>query len=500
MEASALHAPAGLHRISVAAPLLRLRSDEQLVALFRPGNDEAFRVIHDRYRQRLFAYARQMLGGSRSDAEDVLQDVFLRAYGALRADERPVSLRAWLYRVAHNRCIDQLRRPVPAPADVFEVSRGRRCTTRSTRPSAARTCGAWSATSARLPEQQRSALLMREMEGLSYAELAEALDDHASRPSSRCSSARGSASSRRSRRATPTAPTSASTSPRPIDRGVRASGRARRHLRDCAGCREYRSAAARRAAPGFAALGRRGPGAARHCAKLLGLGGAGSGAAAGGGGAPPVGGGVALRRRRAPWPRRSPRRRAAPRSSAAARSRSSSGVRPAEPQPRAASRTAPRRRRPGAAPRAPVHARPSRARTAAPGAPATAAARTATPRARRRGAARRRPAARRDSTVRRPGRPAAMLAPDETADGTDRRRHRRDRRRAADDADRRHGSTTSTPATARLAARPPSGTAQRHRSDAQAPRADPAAARRARRPPSAGRARPAPGADDRPPS
>ena len=64
-----------------------------------------------------------MLGGSRQDAEDVLQDVFLRAYAALRANDRPLALRAWLYRVAHNRCIDQLRRPVPAPGDVLAVSR-----------------------------------------------------------------------------------------------------------------------------------------------------------------------------------------------------------------------------------------------------------------------------------------------------------------------------------------------------------------------------------------
>ncbi len=92
MEASALRAPAGLGRLSLPSALLKLRSDEQLVALFRAGNDEAFRVIHDRYRQRLFAYVRQMLAGSRSDAEDALQDVFLRAYNALRADERPVAV------------------------------------------------------------------------------------------------------------------------------------------------------------------------------------------------------------------------------------------------------------------------------------------------------------------------------------------------------------------------------------------------------------------------
>ena len=99
---------------------MRLRSDEQLVSLFRAGNDEAFRVIHDRYRQRLFAYARQMLPGSRQDAEEALQDVFVRAYSGLRASEGKLALKAWLYRVAHNRCIDQLRRPAPPPPEVFE--------------------------------------------------------------------------------------------------------------------------------------------------------------------------------------------------------------------------------------------------------------------------------------------------------------------------------------------------------------------------------------------
>ena len=159
----------------LSTPLLRLRSDDQLVALFRAGNEDAFRVIHDRYRQRLFAYVRQMLSaGSRQDAEDVLQDVFVRAYGALRADDAR-DVRAWLYRVAHNRCIDQLRRPIPPAAEIFEVSRTplhdpleeaqRRDDLRRLVDDVRR-----------LPEQQRSALLMREIDGLSYADLAAALD------------------------------------------------------------------------------------------------------------------------------------------------------------------------------------------------------------------------------------------------------------------------------------------------------------------------------------
>ena len=68
------------------------------MSLFRAGNEEAFRVIHDRYRQRLFAYTRQMLTGSRPDAEDALQDVFVARISGLRANDRDVALRAWLYR------------------------------------------------------------------------------------------------------------------------------------------------------------------------------------------------------------------------------------------------------------------------------------------------------------------------------------------------------------------------------------------------------------------
>jgi RNA polymerase sigma factor (sigma-70 family) len=278
VEASAVHLPQGLSRVSVAGPLLRLRSDDQLVALFRMGYDDAFRVIHDRYRQRLFAYTRQMLAGSRSDAEDALQDVFLRAYGALRQDDRPVTLRAWLYRVAHNRCVDQLRRPLPAPVDLFDVSRPplhdplaeaeRREDLRRLVEDVRR-----------LPEQQRSALLMRELEGLSYAELADALDITIPAVKSvlvrarlglvEASDARDAACAEiRSELALA------------FDRGVRASGRSRRHMRDCAGCRDYRTAL-RGAQAGLGALSP-GAGPLATIAKLLGLGGAGSGAAAGG--------------------------------------------------------------------------------------------------------------------------------------------------------------------------------------------------------------------------
>src|SRR3954449_13180600 len=282
MEASAVHAPAALSRLPLGGSLLRLRSDEQLLALFRSGNDEAFRVLHDRYRQRLFAYVRQMLSaGSRQDAEDVLQDVFVRAYGALRNDNREMNVRAWLYRVAHNRCIDHLRRPIPPAAELFEVSpkplhdpveeAQRRDDLRQLVSDVGN-----------LPEQQRSALLMREIDGMTYADLAVALDVTVPAVKSLLVRARvGLVEAAEARDADCAEIRVELTDAH--DRGVKASGRARRHMRSCAGCREYR-VALRGMRRSFAALSPVGF-APFACLKLLGLSGSAGGAAAGAGAA-----------------------------------------------------------------------------------------------------------------------------------------------------------------------------------------------------------------------
>jgi RNA polymerase sigma factor (sigma-70 family) len=290
LEAASVHAPAGLHRISV--PLLRLRSDDQLLALFRQGDEDAFQVIHERYRQRLFAYARQMLNGSRSDAEDAMQDVFLRAYGALRADDRPLTLRAWLYRVAHNRCIDQLRRPLPAAVDLFDITRGPSLQDPLEQAERREDLRRLVDDLRRLPEQQRSALLMREMEGLSYKELSDALA--ASIPAVKSLLVRARIGLVEAIEARDTACCDIRLDiAAAVDKGVRASGRARRHMRECAGCREYRGAL-RGELRQLNGLGGGGQGMLATAAKLLGLGGAGSGAAAGGGAASATGGAAVI--------------------------------------------------------------------------------------------------------------------------------------------------------------------------------------------------------------
>jgi RNA polymerase sigma factor (sigma-70 family) len=285
-------------------PLLRLRSDDQLVALFRAGHDEAFAVIHDRYRQRLFAYTRQMLGGSRQDAEDALQDVFLRAYSGLRTNGRPISLKAWLYRVAHNRCVDQLRRPQASPAELFETTRGALhdpLEIAERREDLRRLV----ADIQRLPEQQRSVLLMREIEGTSYAELADTHDVTVAAVKSLLVRARMGLVEAGEARATACEEVREDLC-LSFDRGVRASGLARRHLRDCGACRDYR-AALRTSRQRLGALLPIGAGPVAALLQLFGGGGAG-GAAAGGtaaltggtttaavgtGGAAAIGGGAA---------------------------------------------------------------------------------------------------------------------------------------------------------------------------------------------------------------
>jgi RNA polymerase sigma factor (sigma-70 family) len=292
VEASTLQAPAGLarHRIAIGIPLLRLRSDEQLVALFRAGHEDAFRVIHDRYEKRLLAYARQMLPRGQ-DAEDALQDVFVRAYSGLRSNGRELALRAWLFRVAHNRCIDELRRPALPPPEVLEQI------TRTAQDPAVELDRRESlrrliADVRRLPEQQRSALLMREMGGVSYAELACTLGTSVPAVKSLLVRARIALAQAASAR-----DTACSEIREELvcahDRGVRPNANAKRHMRDCTGCRSFKREL-RSVNRQLAALVPLGP--IGLLAKMLGFSsgaGAGSSATAGGTGGATAGGATA---------------------------------------------------------------------------------------------------------------------------------------------------------------------------------------------------------------
>ena len=110
MEVSALtHSERRARACAGPSPLLRLQSDERLIALTRRGQHAAFEALCSRYQSRLLSFCRHMLG-SREDAEDVLQEVFAAAFNAVLADEREINVRPWLYRIARNRSLNHLRR------------------------------------------------------------------------------------------------------------------------------------------------------------------------------------------------------------------------------------------------------------------------------------------------------------------------------------------------------------------------------------------------------
>ena len=86
------------------------RSDAELVAAIRRGDESAFNLVYERYFQRVhnFAYARVR---NRADAEEVVQETFLSAFQAIDSFEGRSSLTTWLYRIAHNVAMMRLRRP-----------------------------------------------------------------------------------------------------------------------------------------------------------------------------------------------------------------------------------------------------------------------------------------------------------------------------------------------------------------------------------------------------
>ena len=175
MEASALQQRAAVPALGGRSPLLRLQSDERLVALTRKGNQAAFEALVQRYESRLLAFCRHMLG-SREDAEDVLQEVFAASYNALLGDDRPINARPWLYRIARNRCLNHLRRPVPVgqdSMDIFERDGGQTTSDAVHKREEFRQIVA---DVQDLPETQRTALLLREIDALSYDQIAEAME------------------------------------------------------------------------------------------------------------------------------------------------------------------------------------------------------------------------------------------------------------------------------------------------------------------------------------
>ena len=279
MEASTLTATTRFGRIARRSPLLRLQGDERLIALTRAGNDRAFEALVERYQARLHAFCRGMLGSS-EDAEDVLQEVFVAAHAAILADNRKINARPWLYRIARNRCLNHLRKPVAEGQDSMDIHPHEHGTSVAERVQKREDFRALVADVQDLPETQRTALLLRELDALSYEEIAHAMDTTV--PAVKSLLVRARMSLAECSQARHLTCDEVNLELAEAAEGLRkVSGPVRAHLRRCERCREYRTEL-RRSERSLAALAPVGPlGALAHViGSKLGIG-AGTGTAGG---------------------------------------------------------------------------------------------------------------------------------------------------------------------------------------------------------------------------
>jgi len=151
-------------------PALRAQPDRRLVDLVRDGYDAAFEEIVRRYRKQLDRFAAAIVGGR---SEDVTQDAFSKALLALRGSEAEIELRPWLYRIVRNTALNDLRDRAPMADEIPEALPGGRSTVDEAE--AREELRDLMERLQALPEPQRAALVMRELEGLSHEEIAAAL-------------------------------------------------------------------------------------------------------------------------------------------------------------------------------------------------------------------------------------------------------------------------------------------------------------------------------------
>jgi RNA polymerase sigma factor (sigma-70 family) len=256
---------------------LRLLRDERLAVLAATGNTHAFGVIYERHHAALFRYCRSLLI-DQEDAGDALQNTMLNAFRALSAGKKDLALRPWLYRIAHNESVSLLRRRRPAAPLEAAAEVPARALDRDVE--AAERLRQLVVDLGELSEAQRGALVMRELSGLSYADIAltlgvspdaakqqvhaahTALHDIAGGRAMDCDAARESLS----------------INDRRLVRGRKLSA----HLRSCDGCRAFQEGVMRRRSDLMALAPPLPVGAA--AALFAGLFGGGGGGAAGGGG------------------------------------------------------------------------------------------------------------------------------------------------------------------------------------------------------------------------
>jgi RNA polymerase sigma-70 factor (ECF subfamily) len=157
--------------MSDAADAQRAATDEALMAQVGGGDARAYRVLADRYLPGIVRYATRMLC-VQAEAEEIAQETFLRLWrDAGRYEARGFRASTWLYRIAHNLCVDRLRARKPEGSGEELVASERTSTPQARQEIAEQVAAALAA----LPERQRAAIALVHYEEKSHEEAAQVL-------------------------------------------------------------------------------------------------------------------------------------------------------------------------------------------------------------------------------------------------------------------------------------------------------------------------------------
>ena len=153
-------------------------NDIQLIDRCRRGDQQAFSEIYQRYRSRLFAYILKIIPGNKSMAEDIFQQVWMKAASSLDKYDDQEKFLAWLCRIGHNLTIDHFRRTSARGGFHSELNEDIDISSVQIDPvdyDEEMRFKALDAAISQLPEEQRVILELRK-EGLSFKEIADKLD------------------------------------------------------------------------------------------------------------------------------------------------------------------------------------------------------------------------------------------------------------------------------------------------------------------------------------
>jgi RNA polymerase sigma-70 factor, ECF subfamily len=177
-ERAILHRPG--HRTAPHMPAVHSTGDNALVQWARAGNQDAFEELVQRYQRQIYALTKRMMGND-ADAEDLTQESFIRAYRNIGRTQPDLNFCAWVHRIASNACLDALRRRKRIAWQPWDDAY-KETLLPGTQPDNPETIAIANEERAdvqrvlnRMSSRYRLALLLREYQGMSTAEIGEVM-------------------------------------------------------------------------------------------------------------------------------------------------------------------------------------------------------------------------------------------------------------------------------------------------------------------------------------